>query len=71
MFRIIMTCFLVAATTAGCAQMRGSSVQPYYTVGTRSACSEFEGAGDCQPASGAVSLSQSGESASGVGKHST
>jgi hypothetical protein len=71
MFRIIMMCVLVAATTAGCAQMRASSVQPYYTVGSQLACSEFEGSGDCQPAAGIVRLSKGGESAPAADKHST
>jgi hypothetical protein len=61
MFRIVMTCFVIAATTAGCAQMPVSSGQPYSIVGSRTPCPELEGSGDCQPAPGGASLSHSSE----------
>jgi hypothetical protein len=71
MFRIVMTCFVVAATTAGCAQLPVSSGQPYSIVGTRAPCPELEGSGDCQPAPGEASLSQASENPPALNGDST
>jgi hypothetical protein len=71
MFRIIITCLLAAAATAGCAQIRAPSVQSYSSAGSRLECPALEGSGDCQPDPGAQSLSRSGGSPSLVVGDST
>jgi hypothetical protein len=71
MFRIVMTCLVVAAATAGCAQVPVSSGQPYSITGSRTPCPEMEGSGDCQPAPGGASLSQSSENGPAMNGDST
>jgi hypothetical protein len=71
MFRIVMTCFVIAATTAGCAQLPVSSGQPYSLVGSGAPCPELEGSGDCQPTPGGARLSQSSENLPAMNGDST
>jgi hypothetical protein len=71
MFRIIITCSLVAAATAGCAQIPAPSAQVYHTTDSRLECPALEGSGDCQPDAGGERLSQSDGSASVVVEDAT
>ena len=71
MFRMIITCSLVAAATAGCAQIPAPSAQIYHSVGSRLDCPALEGSGDCQPDTDPERLSQSDGSASVVVGDST
>jgi hypothetical protein len=72
MLRTFIVCMLIGGAATGCASLgSGSTAANYCLTGDGGACSQLEGAGDCQPCPRSADNTRTLTASSGVDRNRT